>query len=105
MGDGRVNQIGGYLGGGFTIAAPFSGRAQDELGLAVAAARNGSSFESARAAAGAAAADETAVDLTYLAQLAPWLAIQPDVQYVLHAGGTGTTRNALVLGLRVAASQ
>jgi len=30
--------------------------------------------------------------------------LQPDVQYVIHPGGTLATRNAVVLGLRVAAS-
>ena len=104
LGDGRVNQIGGYLGGGLTLAAPFSGRAQDELGLGVAAARNGSHFERVQTAAGAPAEGETAVELTYLAQLGPWLAVQPDLQYVIAPGGTRATPNALVLGLRVAAS-
>jgi porin len=104
LGDGRVNQIGGYLGGGLTFTAPFPSRAQDELGLAVAAALNGSHYERALAAAGASAAGETTVELTYLAQLGSWLAVQPDVQYVIHPGGTLATRNAVVLGLRVAAS-
>jgi porin len=104
LGDGRVNQVGGYLGGGLTLMAPFASRAQDELGLALAAARNGSHFERAQSAAGLAAEGETAVELTYLAQLAPWLAVQPDLQYVIAPGGTGATPNALVLGLRVAAS-
>src|SRR5213080_3079597 len=55
LGDGRVNQIGGYVGGGFTLTAPFSSRAQDALGLAVAAARNGSHYERAQTAGGPAA--------------------------------------------------
>ena len=104
LGDGRVNQIGGYLGGGLTLAAPFSGRVQDELGLAVAAARNGSHFERVLTSAGTPAEGETTVELTYLAQLGPWLAVQPDLQYVIAPGGTRATPNALVLGLRVAAS-
>lgn len=104
LGDGRVNQIGGYLGGGLTLTAPFPSRAQDALGLAVAAARNGSHYERAQAAAGAAAAGETTVELTYLAQLGSWLTVQPDVQYVVHPGGTGAARNAVVVGLRVAVS-
>jgi porin len=37
LGDGRVNQIGSYLGGGLTFTAPFPSRLQDALGLAVAA--------------------------------------------------------------------
>jgi porin len=104
LGDGRVNQIGGYLGGGFTFTAPFSSRAQDALGLAVAGARNGSHYERAQTAAGGPAAGETSVELTYLAQLGSWLTVQPDVQYVIHPGGTRATRNAVVPGLRVALS-
>jgi porin len=104
LGDGRVNQIGGYLGGGLTLTAPFPSRAQDALGLAVAAARNGSHYEHAQMVAGAPAAGETAMELTYLAQLGSWLSVQPDVQYVIHPGGTRSTRNAIVVGLRAAVS-
>jgi porin len=104
LGDGRVNQIGGYLGGGLTLSAPLPSRPQDELGLAVAAARNGSHYEAARAAGGVRAADETTLELTYLAQLNSWLAVQPDLQYVIHPGGTRGRRNAVVPGLRIAAS-
>jgi porin len=102
LGDARVNQIGGYVGGGFTLTAPFLSRAQDALGLAVAAARNGSHYERAQTSAGAPAAGETAVELTYLAQFGSWLTAQPDVQYVIHPGGTRATRNAVVPGLRIA---
>jgi porin len=104
LGDGRVNQIGGYLGGGLTFTAPFPARAQDELGLAVAAARNGSRYERAQMAAGVPTAGETTLELTYLAQLGSWLSVQPDVQYVIHPGGTRSMRNAVVMGLRVAVS-
>src|SRR6266699_1094810 len=104
LGDGRVHQIGGYLGGGLTFTAPFSSRAQDALGLAVAAARNGSHYERAQTATGSPAAGETSVELTYLAQLGSWLSVQPDLQYVIHPGGTPATRNAVVPGLRVAVS-
>ena len=104
LGDGRVNQIGGYLGGGLTLSGLFPSRAQDALGLALAAAQNGSHYELAVSAAGVVAAGETALELTYLAQFGAWLTVQPDMQYVLHPGGTRQTPNALVLGLRVAAS-
>ena len=50
------------------------------------------------------AAGETSVELNYLAQLGSWLTVQPDVQYVIHPGGTRTTRNAVVSGLRIALS-
>jgi porin len=104
LGDARVNQIGSYLGGGLTLTAPFPSRAQDELGLAVAAARNGSHYVRAQPATDTPPAGETVVELTYLAQLAAWIALQPDLQYVIHPGGTRRTRNALVSGLRIALS-
>jgi porin len=104
LGDGRVNQIGGYLGGGLTFTAPFANRAHDVLGLAVAAARNGSHYERAQRSAAAPAAGEATVELTYLAQLGSRLMVQPDVQYVIHPGGTQARRNAVVLGLRIVLS-
>ena len=104
LGDGRVNQIGGYLAGGLTFAAPIASRGQDLLGFAVAAALNGSHFERARDALGIPAVGETTVELTYSAQIRSWLSIQPDAQYVIHPGGTQALRNAIVPGLRIALS-
>jgi porin len=104
LGDGRVNQIGGYLGGGLTLDAPVRGRTQDMLGVAIAAARNGSHYEDAQAGVGIAVAGETTVELTYLAQLSSWLSVQPDAQYVIHPGGMQGVRNAVVLGIRAAVS-
>jgi porin len=103
LGDGRVNQVAAYAGGGLTLAAPIAGRPLDALGLAVAAARNGSHFAAATDAAGP--GGETTVELTYAAQLGSWLSLQPDAQYVIHPGGVAGRRNALALGLRVAASR
>jgi porin len=105
LGDARVNQIGGYAGGGLTLTGPFPHRAQDELGLGVAAARNGSRYVRARATADAPAAGETAAELTYLVQLGARLAVQPDVQFVIHPGGSRATQKALVPGLRIAVSR
>jgi porin len=105
LGDGRVTQVGGYLGGGFTFTAPFAGRAQDEVGLAVAGALSGSHYDRAQAAAGTPAASETTLELTYLAQLCSWLAVQPDVQLVIHPGGTSARRNSLAPGRRIALSR
>ena len=52
---------------------------------------------------------ETVLELNYLAQVTPWLTVQPDIQYIVHPGGLvpnpsdpngGTTGAALVLGAR-----
>ena len=54
---------------------------------------------------------ESALELSYQAQLASWWIIQPDVQWIIHPGGrvldlrnplTVPSAGALVLGLRTA---
>ena len=42
---------------------------------------------------------ENVVELDYGIQLAPWLKLRPNLQYVIHPGGTGNIPNALVIGL------
>lgn len=100
LGDGRVNQVGGYVGGGLTFIGLVPSRRNDELGLAVAAAFNGEAFRDLPGAV----SGETAIELTYLAQVTPWLAAQPDIQYVIHPGGTSRNDNAFVISLTLALS-
>ena len=53
---------------------------------------------------------ETVLELSYQAQLAPWLAVQPDFQYVFRPGGgiadpnqpTRRLGDAAILGVRTA---
>jgi porin len=104
LGDGRVNQVGSYVGAGLTFTGPFRHRAMDLVGLAVAAAGNGSHFARAQSALGVMAAGETAIELTYIAQFGSWLTVQPDVQYVINPGGTRATQSVLVPGLRLGLS-
>jgi porin len=72
---------------------------QDELGVAVAAARIGSQLAQSRQPLGS-WAGETTLELTYLAQFPSGFALQPDIQYVVHPSAVRTIRNALVLGVR-----
>jgi porin len=44
---------------------------------------------------------ESVWELYYSAQLTPWIAISPDIQYVTNPGGDGATSDALVLGIRL----
>jgi porin len=104
LGDGRVNQIGSYLGAGLTLTGPIPQRTNDLVGLAVAAARNGSHFVRAQPAAALATSGETAIELTYVAQLGSWITLQPNLQYVIAPGGTHATPSALVPGLRIGLS-
>jgi len=43
------------------------------------------------------------VEGTYQIEFAPWLGLQPDVQYVIHPASTNIA-NALVLGARTTVS-
>ncbi len=47
---------------------------------------------------------EAVLELTYRAQITPWFALQPDVQWIIHPGGSTAIDDALVIGLRAAVS-
>ncbi len=96
-----VDRFGTYIGAGFVMSGPLLVRPADEMGLAVAMARNGSSYlEAQQQAVSPVAAAETAIELSYLAQVAAWLALQPDVQYVIHPNTDPRLHNAAVAQLR-----
>ena len=44
---------------------------------------------------------ELVLEWTYEYAVTPWLALQPDIQYIIKPNGVGTIPNALVLGLQV----
>lgn len=101
LGDYRVDRFGAYLGAGLTAPGAFASRASDELGLAVAYARNGSHYMSAQRSQGLPVTNaETAIELTYLFQVSSWLAIQPDLQYVVTPNTTPTIPNAWAFQVR-----
>lgn len=84
-----------YLGGGFTWTS-----ARAAYGIAFAHARLGD--PAYRLPIDGARPDraETAIEATARWQLVTGLAIQPDVQYIVHPGWNPAYRNALVLALR-----
>ena len=43
--------------------------------------------------------DESVIEVDYGAQLAPWLMLRPNLQYIIRPGGTGAIPDALVFGL------
>lgn len=101
--DPHRNQIGRYWGTGLNYTGLIPGRGHDVTGLAVASAGNGGHFRHYMAATGMIPADhaETVIEATYLAEVLPWLALQPDVQYAIHPGTDPALDNALVAGTRV----
>lgn len=99
--DARVNRFNAYLGLG-TVASGFvPGRPTDELGLALAIARNGNHYIlSQQGSAPATRRTEATLELTYLSQLRSDVSVQSDIQYVIRPNTTATT-NALTLQLRM----
>lgn len=96
FGEAATNPVQWSLAGGMSWRAPIPSRSQDEFGIGVAYARftdDSSLFASP---------SETAIEAFYVAQLTPWLSLQPDLQYVIDPGGNAVaTRNAFVGILRV----
>jgi porin len=96
-----VDRIGTYVGAGLVASGVFPGRPDDQLGIAVAMARNGSGYISAQRQAGLPVSPaETSIELSYLAQVASWLAVQPDIQYVISPDTDPRLQNATVAQLR-----
>jgi len=103
--DQAVDRFATYIGAGLAASGLVPARSDDQFGLAVAMARNGSHFLAAQQqAAIPVTAAETAVELTYRAQATSWLTVQPDVQYVIHPNTDPRVRNAVVGQLLFTAS-
>jgi porin len=105
--DARVNRFNAYLGMGAVATGFLSSRPADELGLAVAIARNGNHYMlsqlsqlSQPGSGPATRRTEATIELSYLSQLNSHLSVQPDLQYVIHPGTTALA-NALTLQLRM----
>lgn len=99
--DKHVNQLDFFMGGGLVYTGLFNGRNEDKLGLAIASIYNSKKYISAQFDAGTPVdIAEKNVELTYLAQIKPWLAIQPDFQYVVNPGTDPSVKDAVVLGMR-----
>lgn len=99
--DQSVDRFGGFAGTGLTLSGLSPSRPDDEWGVAAAIARDSSHYIEGQQAAGVPVnAVETAIELSYLAQLASWLAMQPDIQYVIHPNTDPRLRDAVVGQLR-----
>lgn len=91
---GEVNPFDRFASAGLSYEIENQGK----FGLAAAHARFSRDFRIANPGTEAA---ETSLELTYARDLAPWLQIQPNLQWVLNPSGDPTLDNALVFGLRL----
>jgi porin len=90
-----------YIDGGLTYKGLIRARDNDVLGAAIAYGHlsNDPQDNEGRSNPGY----EIVLEATYQIELAPWLSVQPNVQYVIHPSGTDIP-NALVLGARTTLS-
>lgn len=99
--DGDSTNIQSVVNTGLVINAPFSGRPDDVLGLAYTHATLGDKHRAVQEAAGRSpTAFESSWELTYRFKPAPWLALQPLVQWHRYPGGDRLVSDATVVGLR-----
>ncbi len=99
--DPRMNRFDSYVGAGLVSAGLFPAREKDEVGVAVAMARNGSHYQEAQDLQGTPVKrSEVAVEFTYLLQVAKWIALQPDIQYIIHPNTDPSVKDALAFQLR-----
>lgn len=86
--------------GGLNLTGVIPGRPKDVLGLGAIYARISEDFADARPD-GARWGYEAVIELTYKMVFSPWWNLQPDVQYVLHPGGSTAVPDAVVVGFRL----
>ncbi len=100
--DKKTNRIDRYLGGGIVISELVSIIKNDQIGVAVAAAHNSSTYKQAILEQQSCGLDdwEIAFELSYHVELKDWLSIQPDFQYIINPGFKPNLSDVIIAGLR-----
>lgn len=99
--DGDSTNFQSVVNTGLVINAPFSGRPDDVLGLAYTHVALSDKHRAVQEAAGRSpTAFESSWELTYRFKPAPWLALQPLVQWHRYPGGDRSVSDATVVGVR-----
>jgi porin len=82
---------------GLNYQGLFDGRDADAAGIAVTTSNASSKYRLLNGSE----SSETVVELTYRAQLQPWLVIQPSLQYIANPSMDPTLKDAWVVGARI----
>lgn len=82
---------------GLRVRGPLASRPQDALVLGWTHGRISDKYRRLQADPASA---EDAYELLWRIELSPWLAVQPDLQYIRHAGGDAAARPVTVIGAR-----
>ncbi|MCK9211643.1 MAG: carbohydrate porin [Ignavibacteriaceae bacterium] len=98
-----TNPIDFYFGAGFKCRCLFSGRDEDELGVAFALSHNSSVFRNTTAMLEDMIIKSYEINLeaTYSFHLTQWLKIQPDIQYIINPAYCSKSKTAFVMGSRI----
>lgn len=94
----EVNRIENFWSAGAQYVGLIPSRDQDVLGFGVAQAILSDRLRSER---NPLADRETVYELYYAIQIAPWLVITPDIQFIMNPGGNADDRDAVVANLRL----
>jgi porin len=106
--DRNTAQLDRQLALGVQYKGPFAGRGQDSLGLALGATHNNRRFagftseNNVRTGQDAIAGSgyEYVSELYYAWDPVPSVSLRPNLQYIVHPGGTSRHSNAVVIGLK-----
>jgi porin len=87
---------------GLIYQGMFDGREDDTAGVAVTTSHASGKYRDAQLILGNATdSSETVFEITYRAQLQPWLAVQPTVQRIFNPNMDAALRDAWVVGMRL----
>ena len=100
--DATVNRFGDYRAAGLVYTGLIPGRDGDILGLGVSSVDNGDDFvDAVRADGSRIERSETVWELTYHAQVLPWLSVQPSLQYAQNPDTDPAIDDHLAVALRL----
>ncbi len=96
LSDPHTTPFHGGFQAGLLMAPALASRPDSQVSLGTHHAWTSNHFRDAMRADGGNPGNETVVELTYSDQIAPWLALQPDVQWVRQPGGDRDVPDAVV---------
>ncbi len=100
--DETVNRFGDYQAAGLVYTGLLPGRNEDVLGLGISSVDNGDDFvDLMRGEGGLVERSETVIELTYHAQVLPWLSVQPSVQYSMDPDTDPAIDDHLAVAIRL----
>ena len=91
----EINTFPLFLSGGFVYEGLFPERDKDTAGFGCAYGELSRDLEDKDY--------EISLECTYIYRVTPWLGLQPDVQLIVHPGGSGSVPDALVAGMQLSA--